>query len=266
FVWKTMHTKIILAVVFYLGFLLELNYQFIRFEYTYTLKAILLGIYNYSYVLLIVAIKRFKPSELLQKASFGLSAIAIVSYLTAYLSQIVVARSYYLLREGVATGYYWHYVLFVLFLIILVNLYFTIYKKHTFTSKKGTIALWLLAFIGVFVSSAEVTHISMLYQFDSGIEDYQAYDVAVKSVFPVVWALTALVLMIAGMKFRLKTFRIASLAIFTITIIKLFFYDLAGNSTGKIISFILLGVILLVISFLYQKLKFIIQDDDEKKV
>jgi uncharacterized membrane protein len=82
-----------------------------------------------------------------------------------------------------------------------------------------------------------------------------------------VWALSALVLMILGMKFRLKTLRVASLVLFSITIVKLFFYDLAGNSTGKILSFILLGVILLLISFLYQKLKFIIQDDkDEKNV
>jgi uncharacterized membrane protein len=104
----------------------------------------------------------------------------------------------------------------------------------------------------------------MLYQFGSGVAEYEAHDIAIKSVYPVVWALTALVLMVLGMKFRLKTLRIASLALFTLTIIKLFFYDLAGNSTGKIISFILLGVILLVISFLYQKLKFILQDDETK--
>ena len=266
FVWKNAQVKMILAVVFYLGFLFELNYQFIRIELATTHIAILLGIYNYSFVIGILAISRIKSSGSFRKVCFWLSSIAVGSYLTVYLNQVVTSRSYYLLNKGVSTGYYWHYVLLALFLIILVSLYFNIYRKYTFKSKKGTIALWILAFIGVFVSSAEVSHISMLYQYGSGIEDYQAYDVVVKSVYPVVWALTALVLMIVGMKFRLKTLRIASLGLFTITIIKLFFYDLAGNSTGKIISFILLGVILLIISFLYQKLKFIIQDDDEKKV
>jgi len=103
----------------------------------------------------------------------------------------------------------------------------------------------------------------MLYQFGSGKEEYEALDSAVRSVYPAVWALSALVLMVVGMKLRMKPLRLASLVVFSVTIVKLFFYDLAGNSTGKIISFILLGVILLLISFLYQKLKFIIQDDEK---
>ena len=92
-----------------------------------------------------------------------------------------------------------------------------------------------------------------------------AYSIAVKSIFPVVWAMTALVFMIVGMRFKLKTLRIASLVVFSITIAKLFLYDLQGNATGKIVSFIVLGIILLVISFLYQKLKFIIQDDSQSE-
>ncbi|MEP1778447.1 DUF2339 domain-containing protein, partial [Reichenbachiella sp.] len=239
----------------------ELNYQFIRLEFEDTLRIILLGIYNYTYVALVLMVHRIKPSEWLRKTGFGLSVLVVFSYLTIYLHQVTLSRSYYLLEEGVNTGYYWHYVLLLLFIVILINLYQGIHKKYTFTSKEGTTALWILAFIGVFVSSAEVSHLSMLYQFGSGKADYEAYNAAVRSVFPVVWALSALVLMIVGMKLRLKTLRLASLVLFSVTIVKLFFYDLAGNSTGKIISFILLGVILLLISFLYQKLKFIIEDD-----
>lgn len=261
FTWKPVYVRAIFAIVFYLGFLLELNYQFIRLEFEDTLRIILLGIYNYTYVALVLMAHRIKPSEWLRKTGFGLSVLAVFSYLTIYLHQVTQSRSYYLLEERVSTGYYWHYVLLVLFIVILINLYQGIHKKYTFTSKEGTTALWILAFIGVFVSSAEVSHLSMLYQFGSGKADYEAYNAAVRSVFPVVWALSALVLMIVGMKLRLKTLRLASLVLFSVTIVKLFFYDLAGNSTGKIISFILLGVILLLISFLYQKLKFIIEDD-----
>lgn len=262
FNWKSIYVRVIFAVVLYLGFLLELNYQFIRFEFASSFKAILLGIYNFSFIILILAVKRVKPSELLTKSSFVLSGIAVVTYLTVYLQQITTARSYYLLQENVVTGYTWHYVLLALFILILIDLYFEIYKKYNFKSKEGTIAMWALAFIGVLVCSVEVGHISMLYQYGPDISEYRAHDIVVKSVYPVVWALTALGLMILGMKFRIKTLRITSLALFLITIIKLFFYDLAGNTTGKIVSFILLGIILLLISFLYQKLKFIIQDDE----
>ncbi|MEO9966718.1 MAG: DUF2339 domain-containing protein [Reichenbachiella sp.] len=262
--WKRINTRVIFAVVLYLGFLLELNYQFIRFEYLDSSRIILLGIYNFSYVCLVLVANRVKPSEWLNKASFVLSVLAVFSYLTFYLNQVSISRSYYLLTEGGNTGFYWHYVLLILFIVILIRLYQHIQKKYSFKSKEGTIALYILAFIGVFVCSAEIGHLSMLYQFGSGRSEIAAHEAAVRSVYPAVWALSALILMIAGMKFRLKPIRIGSLVLFSVTILKLFLYDLAGNSTGKIISFILLGVILLLISFLYQKLKFIIEDDEKK--
>lgn len=265
FLWKGLYVKVVFAIVLYLGILLELNYQLIRFEFYSTYRVVLLGIYNYAFVIAVLAANRLNPSGLLGKVGFWLSSLAVFSYLTVYLENIVASRSYYLINDGVVTGYSWHNVQLALFLVILVSLYLDIHKKYSFQSKKGTIALWILAFIGVFISSAEISHISVLYQLGADRADYEAYDIAVRSVFPVVWALSALTMMILGMKFRLKTLRIASLGLFSITIVKLFFYDLAGNSTGKIISFILLGVILLLISFLYQKLKFIIQDDDENK-
>ncbi|MEP2026789.1 MAG: DUF2339 domain-containing protein [Reichenbachiella sp.] len=261
--WKKSNFSVLFAIVFYLGFLLELNYQFLRFDFEYSRRMILLGVYNYVYVLLIAAASKIRPNEMVKKASFALSVLAIGSYLTFYLNEITFSRSYYLLEEGVNTGFYWHYVMLILFVFIVIHCYQYIQKTHGFQSKFGNISLWVLAFIGVFVSSVEVGHLSMLYQFGSGKEEYEAFDGAVRSVYPVVWALSALVLMIVGMKLRMKPLRLASLVVFSVTIVKLFFYDLAGNSTGKIISFILLGVILLLISFLYQKLKFIIQDDEK---
>lgn len=262
--WRPAYIQVFFAIVFYLGFVLELNYQFLSMEWVLSKRLILLGIYNFVYVLLVISVARLKPSVLLGKASFILSVIAIGSYLTYYLGAVSHSRSYYLLEDGLSTGFYWHYVLLVLFVLITIHAYQYIQKTYSFQSKIGNASLWILAFIGVFVCSAEVGHLSMLYQYGSGKEEYEALDSAVRSVYPAVWALSALVLMVAGMKLRLKPLRLASLVVFTLTIVKLFFYDLAGNSTGKIISFILLGVILLLISFLYQKLKFIIQDDDKK--
>lgn len=90
-----------------------------------------------------------------------------------------------------------------------------------------------------------------------------AYKGALKSVIPAVWGISALILMVLGMRYKLKPLRLASLALFLITVLKLFLYDLKGNTTGKIVSFIALGAILLGVSFLYQKLKFIIQDDEK---
>jgi len=58
------------------------------------------------------------------------------------------------------------------------------------------------------------------------------------------------------------------LTLLGITIVKLFLYDIKNVSeTGKIIAFILLGVLVLVISFVYQKIKKLVVDETtERKI
>ncbi|MEQ8365041.1 MAG: DUF2339 domain-containing protein [Cyclobacteriaceae bacterium] len=258
--WKPLYVKIMLMIVAYGGFFYELDYQFMSAELSHTLSAILLGIYNFVFVITLGVIPFFKSNDFLKKVIGGVSIIAIGAYMTAYLAEIAQSRNDLLMDSSqTASGFYLHYVMLVLFIALVWGVYREIHRHYGFQSKVGNISLWVLAFIGVYVCSVEVGHISVIMGYDSaeGIR----YQAAVKNIYPIVWAITALALMVFGMRWKLKSLRLASLVLFLLTIIKLFFYDLAGNSTGKIISFILLGVILLVISFLYQKLKFIIQDD-----
>jgi uncharacterized membrane protein len=65
-----------------------------------------------------------------------------------------------------------------------------------------------------------------------------------------------------GMRHKNKTLRIAALSLFAVALLKLFFADIRNVSEGgKILAFILLGVLLLTISFMYQKLKKILIDE-----
>ncbi len=60
--------------------------------------------------------------------------------------------------------------------------------------------------------------------------------------------------------------RIAALSLIGITILKLFVYDIRNVSKGgKIGAFIVLGIVLLVISFTYQKIKSIILDEESRE-
>ena len=67
-----------------------------------------------------------------------------------------------------------------------------------------------------------------------------------------------------GIKKQNKQLRIIALTLLGITIIKLFLYDIKNVSeTGKIIAFILLGVLILIISFVYQKIKNLVVDQPQ---
>nr|WP_315816892.1 DUF2339 domain-containing protein [Paraflavitalea speifideiaquila] len=72
----------------------------------------------------------------------------------------------------------------------------------------------------------------------------------------VVWGLFALALVINGIRKKQKYKRLVAIALFVVTIVKLFLYDLAEAGTlTKTISFIAMGVILLLVSYLYNRYK-----------
>jgi Predicted membrane protein len=81
----------------------------------------------------------------------------------------------------------------------------------------------------------------------------------------IICGLYALVLIFVGIKNKSRHLRISAIILFGITLLKLFFYDIASLPTvSKTIVLIILGVILLIVSFLYNKYKEIIFGDDEK--
>lgn len=69
-----------------------------------------------------------------------------------------------------------------------------------------------------------------------------------------------------GMRLHAKRLRVISLCTFGLVLAKLLIHDLwLLPATGKVIVFILLGIMFLVLSFLYQKLKAVLFDDKEKE-
>jgi uncharacterized membrane protein len=72
----------------------------------------------------------------------------------------------------------------------------------------------------------------------------------------VLWTVFSVVLMIQGFRENKSLLRIVSLGLFLITLIKVFLFDMANISTPyRIISFIILGIMLVGTSYLYYKFK-----------
>lgn len=80
--------------------------------------------------------------------------------------------------------------------------------------------------------------------------------------FSVSLSIAAFIQMTLGMRLHLKSLRIISLISFGVVLLKLIVVDLWLLPTiGKIFVFIILGIILLILSFLYQKLKQVLFED-----
>ena len=91
-------------------------------------------------------------------------------------------------------------------------------------------------------------------------------EVNFSTAFSLSLGIAAFILMCIGMRYHSKEIRIVSLAEFGIVIGKLILNDVwAMPSLGKIIVFISLGALLLILSFLYQKLKDALFNEKEQE-
>ncbi len=79
------------------------------------------------------------------------------------------------------------------------------------------------------------------------------------------WGIYALAIIAIGIWQGKQYLRLSAIILFAVTLLKLFFYDIAQLDTiAKTVVFVSLGLLLLIISFLYNKYKHLITDDEAK--
>jgi uncharacterized membrane protein len=87
---------------------------------------------------------------------------------------------------------------------------------------------------------------TLTFQFSGNFARDMTYSIA--------WALFALALLVAGIGWKARAARYASLALLSVTLLKLFFHDLAHlNQLYRIGAFVGVAVVLLLASFAYQR-------------
>lgn len=94
--------------------------------------------------------------------------------------------------------------------------------------------------------------------------DIMDYNQSYKLALSILWGVCSLLLISLGIWKREKHLRVGAIILFAITLIKLFFYDISHlNTISKTIVFVTLGLLLLIISFLYNKYRNLISEGKE---
>jgi hypothetical protein len=116
------------------------------------------------------------------------------------------------------------------------------------TPFKLLIAFDIILNVFVFtVGSYQLVHFFFLYTDDPSLG---------KQCLSIMWGIYALILIMMGIAKHQKHLRIMAIVLFSITLIKLFIYDTQRLGTiGKTIVFVSLGILLLIVSYLYNKYK-----------
>jgi uncharacterized membrane protein len=233
---------------------------------------------------------RQKTTASLQLAS--IIAISSIVLFTFGFSNYAFFEHQYIIATGNGSpiAFYLHYLSLALVLYAGYQI-FQIQKSSAFAFFRSNYFIWIAAFLIIYIASSEVMlHGLVLLDSSVTVQNIQdspllphyknelpylreliAQDFIslsrtkiIKTGFPVLWGILAFVFLIAGIKKQIKTLRIIALSLLGLTILKLFVYDISNISeTGKIISFILLGILILIISFVYQKIKVLVIDDSK---
>lgn len=156
------------------------------------------------------------------------------------------------------------YFMYGLYLIPLLYTIVKILPESDFF--KIPFSYWLLATTLVTTVSMELFHMYILMFSENAKEMDKLQEYFTLLYLPIIWAILASFLIYKGLKTDAHEYGKAGFALLAITIIKLYFYDVwKMDNVSRIIAFIILGIILLLSSFLFQRLKNIVVTMVEKK-
>jgi uncharacterized membrane protein len=252
------------VTLLFLDGVLEIYHQMEAYFPGKGLSLVYLTGYTYLYMLVVARIERRGKAEFWRPATAGLLMAAVLLYLGTLPAMFDLQAT--ILERGRYQGHFYaHWIGVVIVVLILMEL--TGRQKAGLVKMEGTLFTWLICGITVILLSAEgqllVNAVFYSHSNDLGYLS-RVYN---KTGLPILWGLCSFVFMVLGMRKKFKPLRIISLLLFSITLVKLFLFDIRNIPVaGKIAAFFCLGVLLLVVSFMYQRLKKIIIEDEEKKI
>ncbi len=189
---------------------------------------------------------RNKP---LDRVNIGLNIAGIILFLTQGIYTLRTLRASYLNPDN--TGYYLptnsnigiRYISFILLGTLLYLTYEYVRRAYTKRDISKAFDLFLHTTIVLVASSELINWMELAHSTQSD-----------KLGLSILWGIYALGLVGLGLWKQEQHLRIAGMVLFGITLIKLFFYDIAHLDTiAKTVVLMSLGILLLLISFLYKK-------------
>ncbi|HXB45450.1 MAG TPA: DUF2339 domain-containing protein [Puia sp.] len=249
-----------IALIFCSG-ILEIYYQFSKRFQGSGLEFVYLQLYVIAFYLLLTFIVqklRIRTDKNIRLA-LPLVLFSIYAFNTG---NIYFAEKNLLVTAIYKSYFYANWISVLLLLLLGWNTIHYLRENKSLFTRQLTFFTWLIALAIVLLLSVEIEHLFVWLNYSTPALIENTENIYSKAGLSIVWGLSSFSMIWLGMSSRFKPLRIIALVVFGITLVKLFVFDISNISPGgKITAFILLGVLLLVVSFMYQRLKKIIIDD-----
>lgn len=237
------------------------NHPYHNYTWNYDLT-LFKSIWIINYSLFFFTLLAFVNFRMLKNKLFGILNLSFIALtLTVFLMQGLYVLSS--LRESYLDQTPDHYYQTGVFnigirYVSLLFVVFTVIACYRYTKEEFMKSTFKITFdfclhaLALWIATSELIHWMDL------AESKGSYKLGIS----ILWGIYSLFLIVLGIWKSKKYLRIIAISLFGVTLIKLFFYDIAHLDTiAKTIVFVSLGVLLLIISFLYNKYKNIISNE-----
>ena len=240
-----------------------------RLSDNWNFKAAWEFVYTVVFLAVLAAINLRRPRNAkLAVVTTALSVLSILVFATFVMYVLYDLRVGYLMwEEGAAmmAGYPMNFAIRYIVYLAIAGLYYVLYESsrdRMLTDKTGEKSLSFGFDASLFVpvliaASCELTNLMAQYNFTD----------STKYGLSVLWGAYSLLVIALGIKFGKRRLRIGGIVLLGITLAKLFIYDISDLPTiPKTILFVSLGILMLIVSFLYTKYSHVIfgQPKEEK--
>jgi uncharacterized membrane protein len=252
------------TILLFAGGAFEINHQFTSHYPEIDLNILYLLLYTYAFALVFTILPAgFKVKAFYSLATGILSGCIIIYLLSVFenfsIQQLMLEKNLY------PSHFMAHWISAILMVAVIYKLILFVRLEKIPVQKNSTIITTAFCTVIVVFLSAEVLLIVINFFYSKTNTLDEIRRVYIKTGLPVLWGFCSFACMWLGMHYKFKTLRITGLVLFLITLLKLFLFDIRNIPVaGKIAAFFCLGVLLLVVSFMYQRLKKIIIEDEEK--
>lgn len=255
--------KLCATFLIFLCLLQELSYQVAYYSPGVWFTGLVQSIYIYLFIAAYAVLKWKKVKWM--RPLYLLILLATLSYATYYVLCLQNLVDEILWNSEAGWGKFaLHYLSIP---ALLVFFFFLIKKANIF--KRNSLHVnhiyWIISIVSVIVLSVETDSLALMLFGDHLPENQSLVLQYSRTIaYPILWGIISFILMVLGMKSGNRNLRLISLSLLGLIIAKLYLHDIWGmNQTGRIIAFIFLGLLFLLVSFLYQKLKILFQEKEE---
>ncbi|WP_431608998.1 DUF2339 domain-containing protein [Chryseobacterium sp. 'Rf worker isolate 10'] len=242
--------------IIYITFLLEIIYHISDMPWEAITGVGLLFTIYYIFFLLLLR-KTLNISSNIQTALIYLLFILATLNLSASVSSIVPA----ILTKRLHVSFY---LLHLLQWIPFIYVCFRIVPSSEF--HKRQISYWIMSLAIIICISCELHHSNVLMVSNDIPHSYEASEHFNILYLPIIWTILASIFIYTGLKKDIQEYNKIGFALIGLMVLKLYAYDVwQMDNISRISAFIALGIILLLSSFAFQRLKNIIRNMVDKK-